>query len=169
MKSYKDLKNRKIIVIGSPGSGKSFVSTKLHEYFNIPIYYLDRIYWHEDWVNTPQDKFIALQEEILKKDAFIIDGNYLSTIEVRISKASTIIFLDLPKEVCLEAVKQRMGQKRTDFPPFLKEELDDEFVHSIIFFEVESKPTILKLLDKYQDKEIIVLHSREEIDKFLDN
>lgn len=166
--NYKEnIASKKIIVIGSPGSGKSFVSSTLSKKLNIPIFYLDKLYWKENWVATPREQFIAIQQDILKKDSYIIDGNYQSTLELRFKNASTIIFLDIDKNVCFEAVKGRMGQKREDFPNYLEEELDDAFVHSILHFHEESRPFIMGMIDKYSEKNIIVLKNRDEVNEFL--
>ena len=48
---------KKILVIGSPGSGKSYFSKQLSKILNIPVYHLDLIYWHENWVSMPKEEF----------------------------------------------------------------------------------------------------------------
>ena len=60
-----------------------------------------------------------------------------------------------------------MGQKREDFPSYLEEELDDAFVHSILHFHEESRPFIMGMIDKYSEKNIIVLKNRDEVNEFL--
>jgi hypothetical protein len=51
--------------------------------------------------------------------------------------------------------------------PWIETETDEEFLEFIRNFEKESKPEILKLLKKYQEKNIITLRSRKDADRFI--
>lgn len=93
--------NKKILVIGCPGSGKSYFTRELSNKTGIKRYYLDCIYWQENWVSLPKSDFIKEIDKIMATDEWIIDGNYQSTLEYRIEKANTIYFLDIPEEVCV--------------------------------------------------------------------
>lgn len=39
---------KKILVIGSPGAGKSTFSRRLQKKINLPIIYLDQLFWRSD-------------------------------------------------------------------------------------------------------------------------
>ena len=101
---------KKIIVIGCPGSGKSTLSKELHRKTEIPLYHLDMIYWNPDKTTVEKSVFLERLASILYKDAWIIDGNYNSTMELRMQECDTIIFLDYPLDVCLNGISQRQGQ-----------------------------------------------------------
>ena len=92
----------KIIVIGSPGTGKSTFATKLHKCINIPLFHLDLIWHKKDKTNITRDEFDELLETILKKDKWIIDGNYDRTLEMRLKVCDTVFLLDYPVNICLE-------------------------------------------------------------------
>lgn len=47
---------KRILVIGSPGSGKSTFSRKLAEITEIPLVHLDKEFWNYGWVETPREK-----------------------------------------------------------------------------------------------------------------
>ena len=70
---------KKIIVIGSPGAGKSTFARKLREKTGIPLYYLDMLWHKPDRTNVSQEEFDAGLDSILCQDEWIIDGNYLRT------------------------------------------------------------------------------------------
>ena len=71
---------KRIIVIGSPGSGKSTFSRKLNILTNIPLYHLDLIWHKPDKTNVTKEVFDKDLFEILKQDSWIIDGNYQRTL-----------------------------------------------------------------------------------------
>ena len=104
------------IVIGSPGAGKSTFARRLRDASRIPLYYLDMIWHLPDRTNVSREEFDMQLQEILAKDRWIIDGNYLRTMEARIAACDTIFLLDYPVELCLEGVEERIGKPRTDMP-----------------------------------------------------
>ena len=157
---------KKVIVIGCPGSGKSTVSRVLHNKTGIPLYHLDMMYWNADKTTVEKNVFIERLSAILKKDAWIIDGNYGSTMELRMAACDTVIFLDYPLEVCLDGIKERRGKPRSDMP-WIETEEDAEFIEFIKNYNEQQKPKVLELLEKYGDKNIIVFKSREETNAFL--
>lgn len=159
---------KKILVIGSPGSGKSYFSKQLSKITSIPVFHLDLLYWNENWVPTPAPEFDSKLKEIMEQSEWIIDGNFQRTLEMRLKEANLVYFLDLPVEVCVKAEKERRGIPRSDFPSFLNEGEDPEFVNYIREFPQKNKPIILELIKKSNVK-VITIKSREEMDKYLED
>ena len=159
---------KKVIVIGCPGSGKSTFSKKLNEITNIPLYHLDLMYWNNDKTIVEKEVFLNKIVETLKKDSWIIDGNYRSTMELRMKEADTIFFLDMPTKLCLESERLRRGKPREDLPSYLIEEgEDEEFVNLITNFQDNQRHLIVEILDKHKDKNIVTFKSREEVENYL--
>lgn len=160
---------KKIVIIGCPGSGKSYFSKQLKEKLNIPLYHLDLIWNKEDKTTLTREEFDIELQKIFNTDNWIMDGNYQRTLDLRISNATTVILLDYPLEVCLNGALSRVGIKRDDMP-WKEETLDENFKQYIIKFSENNLPEIYKILDKYKDKkEIIVFKSREESQEYLNN
>ena len=157
---------KKIIVIGCPGSGKSTVSRTLHNKTGIPLYHLDMMYWNADKTTVEKSVFLERLSVVLEKDEWIIDGNYGSTMELRMAACDTVIFLDYPLDVCLDGIRNRRGKPRSDMP-WIETEEDSEFIEFIKNYNEQQKPKVLELLKKYSDKNIIILESREQADAFL--
>lgn len=159
----------RIIVIGSPGSGKSTFSRKLRDITQIPLYYLDMIHHKPDRTKVTSEEFDVRLQEILTEKPWIIDGNYQRTLELRLSKCDTVILFDLPAEICLAGAKARIGTKREDLP-WVETEKDFEtgFKQAIIEFREKKRPEIMQLLEKYSDKDIIIFKSREDADIYLE-
>ena len=160
---------KKIIVIGSPGAGKSTFARKLREKTGIPLYYLDMLWHKPDRTNVSQEEFDAGLDSILCQDEWIIDGNYLRTLERRLKACDTVFFLDYPLEVCLSGAASRIGKKREDMP-WVEEEFDEEFRQWIIDFPRDQLPFVDKKLEQYRSKrEIILFKSRQEAEYYLKN
>lgn len=159
---------KKIIVIGCPGSGKSYFSKKLKDILNYPIYHLDLIWNKPDKTTISREEFDSILNKIFLEDTWIMDGNYQRTLEMRINACDTIILLDFDLEVSLEGATSRVGQQRDDMP-WKEESLSEEFKNKILSFREEKLPEIYKLLDKYKDeKEILIFKNREESNNYLD-
>ena len=134
---------KKIIVIGCPGSGKSTFSKSLHKITGIPLFHLDMLFWNEDKTTVEKSVFIDRLSKILQSDKWIIDGNYASTMELRMQKCDTIIFLDYPSDVCLDGIKERKGKPRSDLPWIENDEDDAEFIEFIKNYNSQSRPQVI--------------------------
>ena len=160
---------KKIVIIGCPGSGKSYFSKQLKEELNIPLYHLDLIWNKEDKTTLTREEFDIELQKIFNTDNWIMDGNYQRTLDLRISNATTVILLDYPLDICLNGALSRVGIKRDDMP-WKEETLDENFKQYIIKFSENNLPEIYKILDKYKDKkEIIIFKTREESQEYLNN
>ena len=159
----------KAIVIGCPGSGKTTFAEKLQKSLGLPLYHLDAIWHKSDKTHIPREEFDQRVSEIFATDQWIIDGNYKRTIEVRLKNCDTVFLFDLPSEVCLQGVTERIGKSRYDLP-WLETELDTEFKAFIEAFPEDTLPYIYDLLDKYKDdKKIVIFRSREDADKYIES
>ena len=157
---------KKVIVIGCPGGGKSTLSRALHNKTGIPLYHLDVMYWNADKTTVKKSVFLERLSAVLEKDEWIIDGNYASTAELRMAACDTVIFLDYPLDVCLDGIKERRGKSRSDMP-WCETEEDAEFIEFIKNYNEQQKPKVLRLLETYRDKNIVVFQSREEAESFV--
>lgn len=158
----------KIIVIGCPGSGKSVFSKSLNKITGIPLFHLDMLYWNKDKTTVEKPVFLESLSQIMQKEQWIIDGNYASTMELRIKACDTVVFLDYPVDVCLEGVKERKGKKRDDLP-WVETEYDEEFMEFIKTYNSESRPKVLELLEKFSNKNIFVFKNRTQAQEFLND
>lgn len=157
---------KKVMVIGCPGSGKSTFSRALQKRTNLPLFYLDRMNWKPDRTTVEREVFLARLQAVLQQEEWIIDGNYASTMELRLRACDTVIFLDYPTQVCLDGIRERQGKPRPDMP-WVETQEDEEFLDFIKRYNRESRPQVMQLLEQYADKTRIILSSREEADCFL--
>ena len=157
---------KKILIIGSPGSGKSTFARALRDVLGLPLCHLDLLYWNADRTTVTKEEFRRRLDEVLAQEAWIIDGNFSSTMALRMAACDTVVFLDYPTEVCLAGVRERRGKPRPDLP-WIEENEDEEFMTFIRTFEKEHRPQILALLEQYADRQVFRFSSREEGDAYL--
>lgn len=158
---------KKAIIIGCPGSGKTTFAEKLSKSTGIPLYYLDAIWHKPDKTHIQREEFDERISEIFKESEWIIDGNYKRTIEMRLKECDTVFLFDLPTEVCLQGVTERIGKERYDLP-WLETELDPEFKKFIEEFPKDTLPYIYELIEKHKDeKQILIFRSRKEADEYI--
>src|SRR5437870_13094901 len=108
---------KRILVIGSGGAGKSYLARCLGENLGIDVIHLDRLYWQPNWTEPSKEDWRATVEKILGAEEWIIDGNFGGTMEMRIAAADTVIFLDLPRIVCIwRLLKRWMTYRKSSRP-----------------------------------------------------
>jgi len=154
----------RIMVVGCCGAGKSTISRKLHEKTGIPLFHLDQYYHQPNWEEPSTADWIAANHKLVEGDQWIIDGNYNSTMDIRMAKADAIIFMDYPTIKCFWRVITRIwkyhGQVRPDMPEGCPERFDLEFLHYVATFGYVKRPGLLKKLAAFGGKKVIIPNDR---------
>ncbi|HEX9059788.1 MAG TPA: DNA topology modulation protein [Clostridia bacterium] len=164
---------KKIMIIGSGGAGKSTLARELGKILKIEVFHLDSIHWNPGWVETPFSEWKMIIDTLVKKEEWIIDGNYGdSTMKTRLQAADTIIFMDLPRVVCLfRIIKRRIqniGKVRPDMGKGCPEKIDWSFIKWIWTYPESKRPEILNKIKKYSEgKKVILLHNSKEVNQFI--
>lgn len=162
----------RIIVIGCSGSGKSTLSVKLAQLTRLPLIHLDKEYWIENWIETQRDEWHIKHDELLSGERWIMDGNFGGTLEKRVNRADTVVFLDMKTITCLIGVTKRVftnyGKTRPDMADNCPERFDFSFMKWICGFKKKQRAQILDVLSHYGDKQIVTLHSHKEVEKWLE-
>jgi adenylate kinase family enzyme len=98
---------KRIVVVGSGGSGKSHVSRELGRRLGLPVTHLDAVYFDEDWNPLSKPEFAEAQRRLVSEPEWIIDGNHNSTLEIRLREADTVIMMDVSTTAALWGVLSR--------------------------------------------------------------
>jgi len=109
---------------------------------------------------------------LVRRDAWVMDGNYDSSLDIRLPAADTVMLLDLPRPICMWRVVTRwlthIGRTRPDMGSGCREKVDWEFLRWIWDYPRHTLPEVLRQLDALPPgKHVFRLRSQREIDRFL--
>ncbi|MEP6925189.1 MAG: DNA topology modulation protein [Pyrinomonadaceae bacterium] len=160
------------MIIGSSGAGKSTLAVKLAAKTGLPVIHLDQLHFSPDWIAMPKEQWQEKVAHVSAGDSWIIDGNYSGTMETRLEKCDTVIFLDLPRITCVYRVLKRViiygKQTRPDMADGCNERFDWKFIKWVWHYPNRSKPKVEYLLKLYgKIKKVVRLKSQQEIEQFL--
>jgi adenylate kinase family enzyme len=164
---------KRVVVVGSPGSGKSTFSKMLGDKTGIPIIHLDYYHLQTDH-NYPVDtKAWNLKvSELIKPDEWIVDGNYGATYPERFAAADTIIFFDIPRRVCLYRILKRyvhyQNRKREEMPEDWVERLDSGFLKYVWRFNKHSKPKIVDQIKNNKIDNVMIFKKSKQAEDYID-
>ncbi len=162
----------RILIIGCPGAGKTTLALALKEKLGLPLVHLDQLWWKGNWENVTREEFDSRLAMALNMDRWIIDGNYSRTIEMRLQRCDTIIYLDFDRWQCLWGMFQRVicnyGKHRPDMGGNCKERFDPEFVKWIWNFNDQNRVRNYTWIAQAKHAKAIVLKNRKEIKRFLE-
>jgi adenylate kinase family enzyme len=106
------------------------------------------------------------------REAWVMDGNYSGTLAQRLEACDTVVFLDMPRVVCVWRVLKRLVTSRRSGRPDMAEGCGDklnlEFLKWVWNYPERSRPKVLALLEeKAVGKRVVRLRSDAEVERFL--
>ncbi len=165
---------KRVMVIGPPGSGKSTLAKRVAAVVGLPLYHMDQLHFLPGWVAKPKAEFHGLIAELAARDEWIMEGGYTATLPIRMPRADTIIWLDLPRRVCMPRIFKRLiinfGRVRGDAALGCPERLDLDFLKWAWTFNVVHAAKYRVALAAYAPHaHVIRLGSRREAETFLNS
>jgi adenylate kinase family enzyme len=143
---------RRVLVIGCPGSGKSTFARRLGEKLALPVVHLDFYFWQAGWQAVQEGVFRDRVSQLAAAPEWIMDGNYSRTFDIRMPRADTLVWLELPRMTCLARVVARIlrgyGRPRADLPAGCPEQIDLAFLRYVWDFPAKHQPHIVSAVEK---------------------
>lgn len=162
----------RVLVLGCCGAGKSTFARHLHQNTGLPVIHLDQYYWKPGWKETSEEEWNALVQSLAEVDRWIIDGNYVSSLQPRLDRADTIVYLQYSTFKCLYRVIKRIvryrGTVRPDMPEGCDERFDLEFLHYVLMFNYLRGNTLVRRLQSLSaNKHVHILTNDREVKEWL--
>ncbi|WP_435154852.1 hypothetical protein [Haladaptatus sp. DFWS20] len=162
----------RIMVLGSPGAGKSTFAKRLGETLDRPVTHLDARFWEPVWEKPNSDDWEETHRNLIEQPKWILDGNYGSTIDPRLDAADTVLLLSVSRYVCLYRVIKRWllnyGGTRPDIAEGCEEKIDFEFLRYVWNFPNDKIPAMERKFERLDEGTTVIrLRSNAERDAFL--
>jgi adenylate kinase family enzyme len=142
---------QRIAIVGCSGGGKSTLARELGAALNLPIIHLDTLFWKPGWVEGDPDEFREAVEAVVEADRWICEGNFINASTLRFQRADTIIWMELPRLVCLWRAFLRaataFGRTRSDLAPDCPEKIDPEFYRYIWDWDRLTRPRMQRAIE----------------------
>lgn len=158
---------KRILVIGCPGGGKSMLARALSEALDLPYISMDRdFYWLPGWKKRDRSDIDRLIAGAVAQERWIMDGTGLGSFHLRLPRADLVIWLRLPRMVCLLGAISRalryLGRNRPEMPEGCPERLTPDMVGYIWNFERHAAPKIEAALYQFGlDDSTVIVRSRK--------
>ena len=146
-----------MLIFGPGASGKSTLARRLGEITGLRVIELDKVFWEPGLVETPRDRWVRDQQELVEVNGWILDGDLgpYDAIEVRLRAADTIVFLDF---VLLRCAWRAIWRSR--------ERLD--FWFGLFRYRRHSRPLLVKsIATEAPSAAIHVLRNPEAVRRFV--
>lgn len=166
----------KTVIIGSPGSGKTNFARRLQTIRACEVLHLDSVWHKTDYSDLAQEQFEVDVKQFMQATAnWIVDGNYLSSLPLRLEQADQVIWLKQSPYRCLYNVIKRSltfrydRSSRPEMPETFRECLDSDYIDFLRLvwrYSRDSEPQIRRYLESFQG-EILVLRGFQDVHRFL--
>ncbi|GAB4486781.1 MAG: DNA topology modulation protein FlaR [Thermodesulfovibrionales bacterium] len=164
---------KRVLVIGGYGAGKTVFARTLHQATGLPLHELDDIYRAHASANGDRETWLRTVGGIASGEAWIIDGNYGGTIDLRLRRADTVIFFDYPPLLCLlRTVKRhilsRLRLNRKDVVNGVNDRIDSRIVRSVLAFRRRHREGILCGVKKHPQIRLVVFRMPRDVKRFFE-
>ena len=144
---------RRVLVIGSPGAGKSTLATRLAAALELPVHYLDLHHWKPGWQYRETAEARERVRAIVETPVWVMDGNFAESFDLRMPRADTLVWLDYPRSTCVRRILLRSirdhGRQKPDLPEGCPEKFDASALRFAWKFPAQSRPQIVTALERH--------------------
>jgi len=135
---------KRIAILGCSGAGKSTLARALSRRLELPLAHLDALHWLAGWVERDRAEFRRRLADVVAGDRWIIDGNYIHTLDLSLPRADTILVINRSRLHCLWRVTWRwathIGRTRADMGEGCPEKIDWAFAWYIWTYQRRVAP-----------------------------
>ena len=158
---------RRILVLGSPGSGKTWLSTFLSRHLGLELLRLDDFFWKPGPVRVPTDEWRQMVVQLVQRPTWVMDGTYEASLDLRLPAAEAIVYIRSNRWVCLWRVVTRRlpGRRRAIDEAAHGHALTSFFIRYVFRFPGVTQPEVLQGIARHGlGKPLLVLDGRRGVD-----
>lgn len=161
---------QRVMIVGSSGAGKSTLARHLGRALGLPVHHLDTHFWLPGWEERPRAEFRARQHSLVCGERWVIDGNYRSTMDIRLLRADTVIMIDVPRWQAIWRVVVRRwryhGRARPDLTAGCPEKLDWAFIRWIWSYPHGKRADIVRRVREHSQVRLLRLDGPAAVRRF---
>lgn len=161
---------QRVMIIGPCGAGKSTLSFDLAKRLDLPLIHMDKLNWQPGWFDAGNERLRGLLAAEVARERWLIEGNYGSSMDLRLARADTVIYLDYPLPLCLWRLMRRIvgsyGRTRPDMADDCPERFDAEFLVYVLRWNSGPRQRTELTLRGHEDK-VIRLKSPRALARWL--
>ena len=156
-------KTNRVLIIGTPGAGKSTFAVDYAKKHNLPLIHLDQEYFLPNWKKRfTHEEWEAHLETLIAQPQWVMDGNYSKTLARRLEIADHVIWLQVPMwKACVRVLKRELGHLLGLTPkgraPQCKARISRTLLRSVFTYEKRSVSTIRHAMEQWPEKFEVLL------------
>jgi hypothetical protein len=161
---------RRILVLGSPGSGKTFLCTFLGRHLGLELIRLDDFFWKPGPVRIPTDEWRVRVMELASRPAWVMDGTYEASLDLRIPAADAIVYIESSRWACLWRViiRRLLSRWRRDDESTHGHAITPFFVRYVFRFPSLTQPEVFRLIAQQgRGKPLTVLGGANGVERLI--
>jgi len=161
---------KKVAIVGCGGSGKSHVARALGDVLDAPVTHLDAAFYDDEWNELPMEKFTAVQRDLVAREKWVIDGNYNSTLQIRLEACDTVVLMDVSTLAALWGVSSRQlrhgaGHKGNG----VHNRIHWGVIKYVATYRRKMRPRVMAKIDRFATghADVVLLTSRRQTRRWL--
>lgn len=163
---------KRILILGCSGAGKSTLARRLGKILNLPVIHMDVHFWQAGWVVPRMEAWRETVARLVREDAWVMEGNFAESLDLRLPACDTVLFLDFPRWRCFPRIFRRWikwrGRTRPDLPEGCPEQWDWRYLNWVWNYPRKTLPATLNQISRFgAGKPVTTLRSPDEVEAFL--
>jgi adenylate kinase family enzyme len=159
----------RILIVGISGTGKTFIAKRMSKSLNLPVVYLDSIFWKESWQEENEDLVTKKIQAVIEENTWIIEGYIEPLGHERVQRANLVLYLDYSGFQAMKGGIQRYlhyrGKTRPEMPAGNTESFGLKFLWTLL--TRQERPEIEVAIKGNEDK-VTRLTSRGKTKYYLE-
>jgi adenylate kinase family enzyme len=148
---------KRVVILGRGAAGKTTLARQLGEIAGLPVIELDKLFWRSGLVPIPRAEWTELQEQLVQRDSWILDGDLGShdAVEMRLRAADTIVLLDFSLFRCTWRALRRAPERL-------------DFWRWVVAYRRQSVPRLRDAISRYApNADLYLLRSPNAVKEFI--